>query len=65
MRDLSNKPLNRGFKKIDPEKLRVYISKHPDAYQKEIAEIFECSAETIRKAMKCLGITRKKDIAVL
>lgn len=23
--DLSNKPLNRGFKKIDPEKLKAYI----------------------------------------
>ena len=28
--DLSNKPLNRGFKKIDPEKLKAYISEHPD-----------------------------------
>ena len=58
--DLSNKPLNRGFKKIDPEKLKAYVAEHPDAYQKEIAEIFGCSAEAIRKAMKRLGITRKK-----
>ncbi len=58
--DLSNKPLNRGFKKIDPEKLKAYISEHPDAYQKEMAEVFGCSAEAIRKALKRLGITRKK-----
>ncbi|MDE6020105.1 MAG: transposase [Ruminococcus sp.] len=58
--DLSNKPLNRGFKKIDPEKLKAYISAHPDAYQREIAEVFGCSAEAIRKALKRLGITRKK-----
>lgn len=24
--DLSNKPLNRSFKKIDPEKLKAYVS---------------------------------------
>ncbi|MDE7094605.1 MAG: IS630 transposase-related protein, partial [Oscillospiraceae bacterium] len=41
--DLSNKPLNRGYKKIDPEKLKAYVAEHPDAYQKEIAEIFGCS----------------------
>lgn len=58
--DLSDKPLNRGFKKIDPEKLKSYISEHPDAFQKEIAREFDCSAEAIRKAMKRLGITRKK-----
>lgn len=58
--DLSNKPLNRGFKKIDPEKLKAYIAEHPDAYQREIAEVFECSAVAVGKAMKRLGITRKK-----
>ncbi len=58
--NLSNKSLNRGFKKIDPEKLKTYILEHPDAYQREIAEVFGCSAEAIRKAPKRLGITRKK-----
>lgn len=58
--DLSNKPLNRSFKKIDPEKLKAYIGEHPDAYQKEIAEAFGCSATAIGKALKRLGITRKK-----
>ena len=29
--DLSNKPLNRGVKKIDPEKLRTYVKERPDA----------------------------------
>lgn len=42
--DLSNKPLNRGFKKIDPEKLIEYVQKHPDATQKEMSEYFRaCS----------------------
>lgn len=58
--DLSNKPLNRSFKKIDPQKLMEYIEEHPDAYQKEIAEIFGCTDVAISKAMKRLGITRKK-----
>lgn len=58
--DLSNKPLNRGFKKIDPEKLKAYISKNPDAYQKEIADYFNCSKAAVWKALKRLGITRKK-----
>lgn len=58
--DLSNKPLNRGFKKTDPQKLKAYVAEHPDVYQKEIAEIFGCSTEAIRKAMKRLRITRKK-----
>jgi len=58
--DLSNKPLNRGFKKIDPEKLILFIEKNPDAFLKEIAEEFKCSIEAVRKAMKKLGITKKK-----
>ncbi len=63
--DLSNKPLNRGFKKIDPEKLKAYIAEHPDAYQKEIAEVFKCSSVAVGKAMKRLGITRKKRHCVI
>ncbi len=58
--DLSNKPLNRRFKKIDPEKLILFVEKNPDAFLKEIAEEFKCSIEAVRKAMKKLGITKKK-----
>lgn len=58
--DLSNKPLNRGFKKIDPEKLKAYVAEHPDAYQKEIAAYFNCSEAAVWKALKRLKITRKK-----
>ena len=36
--DLSNKPLNRSFKKIDPEKLKAYVKEHPDEAQKEMAD---------------------------
>lgn len=58
--DLENKPLNRTYKKVDPEKLKDYINEHPDAYLKEIAEVFNCSTTAIIKAFKRLGITRKK-----
>ena len=58
--DLKSKPLNRTFKKIDPEKLRKYISDHPDAYLKEIGDAFGCSDTAVQKALKRLGLTRKK-----
>lgn len=58
--DLHNKPLKRGFKKIDPEKLKAYVKEHPDSIQKEMAESFGCSVEAISKALKRCGITRKK-----
>ena len=61
--DLSDKPVKRGFKKIDPEKLRVYVKEHPDATQQEIAQEFHCCNQAISKALKRLKITRKKRAA--
>ncbi len=58
--DLSNKPLNRSFKKINPEELKVYVKEHPDDTQKEIAKVFDCCNQAISKALKRNGITRKK-----
>ncbi|MDE5754221.1 MAG: transposase [Oscillospiraceae bacterium] len=58
--DLQNKPLNRGFKKIDPEKLKAYVKEHPDHTQKEMAEAFGCYNQAISKALRRCGITRKK-----
>ena len=58
---LDKKPLERKWRKIDPEKLRAYIAERPDAFLEEIAEAFECSGEAIRLAMKKLKITRKKN----
>jgi transposase len=59
--ELSNKPLNRSFKKIDPDKLSAYIEEHPSAFLSEIAEYFNCSGVAVHKALKRLGITRKKN----
>ena len=58
--DLSDKPLNRGFKKIDPEKLKAYIAEHPDDTQEEVSVVFGCCPQAVSKAYKRLGITRKK-----
>ena len=56
---LGSKPLVRPPKKIDPEALRSYVSAHPDAFLKEIAQEFNCSITAIQKALKRLGIVRK------
>ena len=63
--DLSNKPLNRGFKKIDPEKLKAYIAEHPDDTQQEVATVFGCCNQVISQAYRRLGITRKKRHSVI
>ena len=57
---LKNKPLKRTFKKIDPEKLSAYVKEHPDAYLREIAEVFGCTDDAVRLALIKLKITRKK-----
>jgi transposase len=49
------------WRKVDPENLKEYIRQHPDAYLKEIAEVFSCSDTAIQKALKRLQITRKKN----
>ena len=57
---LTPAPVVRGYKKIEPEKVKRYVQEHPDAYPKEIAKEFSCCATAIRKAFDRLGITRKK-----
>ena len=59
--DLSDKPLKRSFKKIDPEKLRAYLKDQFDATQQEIADEFGCSNQAVSKALKRLNLTRKKN----
>jgi len=58
---LDKKPLERKWRKIDPEKLCAYVAEHPDKYLDEIAATFECSDEAIRLALKKHKITRKKN----
>jgi len=58
---LEKKPLERKWRKIDPEKLREYVTEHPDEYLDEIATEFECSGEAIRLALRKHKITYKKN----
>ena len=53
--------MERKWRKIDPEKLRAYVSEHPDAFLEEIGEVFECSGEAIRLALKKLKIRKKNE----
>ena len=58
--DFGKRALKRSFKKIDPVRLESYVAQNPDAYLSEIAEVFFCGESAVRKALKKLGITRKK-----
>jgi transposase len=58
--NLERKPLNRKFRKLDPEKLKKWVEEHPDAYLWEIAEKFEASQSGVYYALQRIGITVKK-----
>ena len=61
--DLKPKTPTRKHKKIDPDQLRAYVAEHPDAYQREIAQEFNCTQSAVQKALKRLKITRKKRLS--
>jgi transposase len=58
---LEKRPLKRSYKKIDPKKLSAYVSENPDAFLREIAEVFNCSTTAVFLALQNLKITRKKN----
>ena len=57
---LEKRPLERFASKFPSEKLKAYISEHPDATLKEIAEHFGGSIPGASDALKREGITFKK-----
>jgi transposase len=59
---LKNKPLQRKWRKTDPQKLIADVDAHPDDFNDERAERFGCSGEAIRQALQKLIITRKKRV---
>ncbi|MBA2648694.1 MAG: transposase [Legionella sp.] len=58
--NLAPKSRDRTPYKIDNDKLKAYIEKHPDAYLNEIAHHFKVTIPGISIALKRLKITRKK-----
>lgn len=61
--ELSNRPLERKAKKIDPEKLREYFASHPFAFDHEAAAEFGCTAQAIGKSRRKHKITIKKRVS--
>lgn len=62
--ELRPRPRRRRTRKIDEEKLTAYIAEHPDAYLREIAEVFAVRPSAIFYACQRATITRKKDNAL-
>ena len=58
---LENRPLERKWRKIDPEKLRADVEERPDDFNDERALRFGCTGEAIRQALKKQKITLKKN----
>ena len=58
--DLSNRELDRSWRKIEPEKLKTDVEIYPDDFNAERAKRFNCSEDGMRRAMKRNKLTRKK-----
>src|SRR5271165_3564327 len=48
------------WRKLDPEKLRAHVKKHPDATLKEIQQVFGVSHHAVWVRLGQLGFTLKK-----
>src|SRR5271170_1108970 len=48
------------WRKLDPEKLRAHVKKHPDATRKEIQQVFGVSHHAVWVRLRQLGFTLKK-----
>lgn len=57
---LANRPLNRSFKKIDPQKLKEIYDQTPDAFQKDVAKTFDVCQSSIQRALKKNSTTPTK-----
>jgi transposase len=54
-------PKTRKPRKLPLDELKVYVEENPDDFLQEIGDKFGCSAEAVRKALKKLKLTRKKN----
>ena len=60
---LKDAPLNRTFRKIDPERLKEFFDERPDALLREASAKFGASIVAVFYALKKLKITLKKKIS--
>jgi len=58
---LEAKKREETWRKIEPERLREYIGQNADAFLRELAAEFGCSDVAVIKALRRLGLTRKKN----
>ena len=58
--NLGPKKYETSPRKIDNEQLIKFIKEHPDAYLREIADVFDVDPSTVFYACKRLKITLKK-----
>jgi transposase len=49
-----------AWRKLDPEKLRAHVKKHPDATLKELQQVFDVSHHAVWVRLGQLGFTLKK-----
>jgi transposase len=47
-------------RKIDPDALKKAVEEKPDAYLRELSEMFDCSTTAVYKRLVNLGFTYKK-----
>ena len=58
---LKDAPLNRTFRKINPERLKEFFDERPDATLREASDTFGVSITGVFRALRRLKITLKKD----
>lgn len=58
--NLEDAPLKRGWRKLNPDLLKEYVTINPDLYIKDYANYFGVTISCVWDALKRLGFTRKK-----
>ncbi|AGQ28465.1 TPA: IS630 transposase-related protein [Streptococcus pyogenes] len=48
-------------RKLPLDQLQKFVSEHPDAFLREIAEHFDCTPQSVWAALKKINVTLKKD----
>jgi len=60
MEDLHPKKHGLRNRKIDKEALKQHVEEHPDMFLHERAEVFGVHTSSISRALKALGIVKKR-----